>query len=923
MFKITCLVASFLKRFDILSYSVFLSVFITFLVSATPAKAQVLPAGFSQVMVANGIRNPTTMTFAPDGRLFVAQQTGQLWIVKKSVLLARPFITLNVDPSGERGLLGIAFDPSFSTNHYIYLYYTLPSGANNRISRLTANGDTVVPGSEVLVLNLDALSTANNHNGGSIHFGKDGKLYVAVGENAHPANSQNLDTHLGKILRINADGSVPQGNPFTTGSEQRKRVWEYGLRNPFTFSIQPVTGRIFVDEVGQNTWEEVNDCTSGGHNYGWPDVEGMSSNSLYTNPVYTYKHGTGIGVGCAITGGTFFNPAATNYPSLYVGKYFFLDYCGSWIDMLTLSGTSVTRANFASSIAGSNVAMATGPDGNLYFLSRANSAVYKITYTTSHAPVITNQPQSITVSQGHSASFSVTATGTAPLSYQWKKNGVAISGAGNSTYTISSVATADAAKYSVVVRNASGSVTSNNATLTVTAPNQPPIAKITAPAAGATYTAGDTIKFSGSGTDPEDGTLGVSAFTWFVLFHHDSHTYPGPAAPSGVKSGSFIIPNTGETSANVFYRLYLVVKDSKGASDTAFTDISPRTSTITLNTSPKGLQLTLDGQPFAAPLKVTSVEGMLRTIGAVTPQSKYTFSKWSQGGKATQTIATPVNDVTYTADYILTNDTLTPVADAYVRAGSYSGNNYGPSDSLSLKKATLADFSREVYLRFDISSFTAGIASAKLRLYGSLNSRENASVRVEVHNVTNVSWLENSITWNNKPAAQTTVVATKSITGTQKQYYEWDITQLLFNLRNAGINSVTLKLVNPDITLSHVEFNSKEAALNKPQLVVQQSSSSARPADNRIVSLPVKMNEEMSFSMYPNPAQGNFNVAINNYGGACTVRVHDLNGRLIKEYFISNNEIHQVYISNLKMGVYIVSVENGKNIKSEKIIIEK
>ncbi|MEJ7677609.1 MAG: PQQ-dependent sugar dehydrogenase [Segetibacter sp.] len=166
----------------------------------------------------------------------------------------------------------------------------LPSAANNRISRFTANGDIVVPGSEVVVLNLDPLSSATNHNGGSIHFGKDGKLYVAVGENANSANAQNPDTYLGKILRINSDGSVPTGNPFTTGSEQRKRVWEYGLRNPFTFDIQPVTGRIFVNDVGQNTWEEVNDCTSGGHNYGWPNAEGMSSNSLYTNPVYTYKH---------------------------------------------------------------------------------------------------------------------------------------------------------------------------------------------------------------------------------------------------------------------------------------------------------------------------------------------------------------------------------------------------------------------------------------------------------------------------------------------------------------------------------------------------------------------------------------------------------------------------------------------------------
>jgi glucose/arabinose dehydrogenase len=323
-------------------------------------KAQTLPEGFSQVLVANGISNPTLMSFAPDGRLFVAQQSGALRVIKNGVLLSKPFIKLTVNSSGERGLLGIAFDPAFSSNRYIYLYYTVSSASNNRISRFTASGDTVIPGSERVILNLDPLSSATNHNGGAMQFGKDGKLYIGVGDNANSANAQNLDTYHGKILRINSDGSVPAGNPYTTGSAQRQRVWELGMRNPFTLAIQPVTGKIFVNDVGQNTWEEVNDCTTGGLNYGWPLAEGLSTDSRYTNPIYTYAHGTGIGLGCSIGGGTFFNPASTNYPSSYIGRYFFLDYCGRWIDMLSLSGTSATRTNFASSIAGSPVCMATG-----------------------------------------------------------------------------------------------------------------------------------------------------------------------------------------------------------------------------------------------------------------------------------------------------------------------------------------------------------------------------------------------------------------------------------------------------------------------------------------------------------------------------------------------------------------------------------
>ena len=207
-------------------------------------------------------------------------------------------------------MLGIAFDPAFATNHYIYLYYTLASAANNRLSRFTASGDTVIPGSEMVVLDFSPLSSATNHNGGSIHFGPDGKLYVALGDNANNNNAQSLNTYLGKLLRINSGGSVPAGNPFTTGSAQQMRIWSYGLRNPFTFTFQPGTGKIFINDVGENTWEEINEATTSGLNYGWSVAEGNSTNPSFTNPVYYYGHGTGTNLGCAITGGTFFNPAS-------------------------------------------------------------------------------------------------------------------------------------------------------------------------------------------------------------------------------------------------------------------------------------------------------------------------------------------------------------------------------------------------------------------------------------------------------------------------------------------------------------------------------------------------------------------------------------------------------------------------------------
>ncbi|MBO2008745.1 PQQ-dependent sugar dehydrogenase [Hymenobacter negativus] len=634
--------------------------------TSLPALAQqaapTFPAGFSAVLVASGITNPTALAFAPDGRIFVCQQTGQLRVINNGSLVSTPFVSLAVNSSGERGLVGIAIDPGYLSNHYIYLYYTLASGANNRISRFTANGDVAVAGSETLVLNLDPLSTATNHNGGAMHFGLDGKLYVAVGENANRTNAPNLDSYMGKLLRINADGSVPAGNPYVGSSlsAQRQRVWSYGLRNPFTFAVQPVTGTLFINDVGEGSWEEINNASVGGRNFGWPSSEGYSVRTGETAPVFAYPHASGFpdGTGCSITGGTFFNPSATNYPSQYVGKYFYQDYCGKWINYIdpNSSTTPPARAAFALNMPGDALALETGPDGNLYYLARNGASLFKVVYTaTTSAPVITTQPASVAVVPGAAATFSVAAAGSTPLSYQWQKNGVNIAGATGTSYTIASVVAADAGQYRAVVTNSVGTATSTAATLTVTAPNTAPTAQILTPASGTTYVAGTTISFSGSATDAEDGPLPASAFVWQVDLHHDTHVHDGTPFSQGSQTGTFTIPNSGETAANVFYRLILTVTDAGGVKTSTYRDILPQTSTISLATNPAGLSLTLDGTPQAAPASILGVEGILRTLGAPSPQTMggvtYEFVSWSNGGAQTQTIAIPTNDATYTANF--------------------------------------------------------------------------------------------------------------------------------------------------------------------------------------------------------------------------------------------------------------------------------
>ncbi|HET6543464.1 MAG TPA: PQQ-dependent sugar dehydrogenase [Chryseolinea sp.] len=634
-----------------------ISAFLGVLMGTNLSIAQTYPADFGQVVVANGITDPTTMAFAPDGRIFVAQQAGKLRVIKNNALLPTPFISLTVSSSGERGLLGIAIDPDFLTNNYIYLYYTVPgSPPHNRISRFTADGDVALVGSESIVLELDPLSGATIHNGGAMHFGKDGKLYVAIGENGTSSNAQNLDTYHGKLLRINKDGSVPAGNPFTTGSEQRKRVWAYGLRNPYTFSIHPTTGRILVNDVGQGTWEEINDATTGGKNFGWPTTEGIFNSNTYptfTNPIYAYPHGSGDGKGCAIVGGTFFSPTTSNYPSSYLGRYFFQEFCNVWINTLDLSGGSAVRAPFATGISGGALAITVGPDGNLYYLGRSADALFKIIYNNATSPFITNQPADLTVGEGQNAVLSVSALGSTPLSYQWRKNGNNIPGATNSTLAFSPAALANSGNYTVVVSNASGNVTSEVATLTVLQ-NAPPVAEILTPVTGTTYVAGTNINFSGSGTDAEDGELQANAFSWEIHFHHDTHNHDQPAIDD-VKQGSFLVPNVGETSDNVWYRIILTITDSQGLIGKDSVDVLPQKSTLNILSSPTGLQVTLDGQPVTTPHSVVSVEGMLRTIGVVSPQVKngitYNFLTWSNDGDETQTITVPTDDMTLTAKY--------------------------------------------------------------------------------------------------------------------------------------------------------------------------------------------------------------------------------------------------------------------------------
>ena len=331
-----------------------------------------VPRGYVEATVAHGLTRPTAfIALAPDGRLFVAQQDGQVRIIQNGKLLPTPFLSLNVDSTQELGLVGIALDPNFETNPYVYVYYTVPGSAgipaHNRVSRFLASGDLAVPGSEQDLLDLPGFGRPN-HVAGALHFGADGKLYIGVGDNliaqfpvaGYPVR-QGAPHH--------ADGSIPTDNPFynvTTGVN--RAIWALGLRNPFTSAFQPGTGLFFINDVGEDTWEKIEVGTTGA-NYGWPVSENPQGIPGLQSPVYAYMHGPHDRNGLAHHRRRLRQPGVPGGPQRGQGSYFFTDLCGDWIHRLDLATGHVTT--FATKLPTFTLDLIASPTGQLYVLCAA------------------------------------------------------------------------------------------------------------------------------------------------------------------------------------------------------------------------------------------------------------------------------------------------------------------------------------------------------------------------------------------------------------------------------------------------------------------------------------------------------------------------------------------------------------------------
>ncbi len=394
--------------------------------------------------------------------------------------------------------------------------------------------------------------------------------------------SQDIDSLAGKILRVNDDGTAPTDNPFYDGTNSnRSKVWLYGLRNPYRLSLDATTGELYLGDLGWNTWEEVDRGVPGG-NFGWPCFEGPIPTEGYSGeaqcvalppsavvpPLITYPHSAGDGT--CVVGGVVYS--GTAYPEIYRGRYFFVDYSGNWIKQTVFdsNGTPISTTDFARNVD-VPVSLDLGPDGNLYYVSFTTGQIVRIRYNgptavASATPTSGYSPLQVAFSSQGSA-----APGGGSLSYLWDFGDHTTSTAANPTHTyaVTGVATFVA---TLTVTDANNQ--NSSATTRVTVGSLPPVPTILTPSAG-TVSVGQTIPYSGSATDPDDGEIPPSGLSWTILLHHNTHvhTFVGSNGPTG----SFVAVYHG--LGDYAYELILTATDSSGltASTSVLLPVAPDT----------------------------------------------------------------------------------------------------------------------------------------------------------------------------------------------------------------------------------------------------------------------------------------------------------------------------------------------------------
>jgi PKD domain/Glucose / Sorbosone dehydrogenase len=485
---------------------------------------------------------------------------------------------------------------------------------------------------------------------------------------------------LGKVLRITAGGGIPADNPFrgadsarcnltgrTTPGKKCQETYSWGLRNPFRlgFDVNAPNTRSFINDVGQETWEEIDENRPGA-DYGWNVREGHCARGSttncgpppagMTNPIYDYPHSSGC---AAVTGGAFVPNGL--WPAEYNGRYLFGDYVCNKIMALRKTGPGYVASDFATGV-GAVIDLRFGPWGSsqaLYYItwtfSDQGDQIHRVAYTGNRTPraVVQANPTSgaVPLTVAFNGSGSSDPDGEA-LTYDWNfGDGTPHATTANATHTYAAAGT-----YLATLKVTDSRGATDIGGVRIDAGNTPPNPAIQSPTAATRFRVGQPITLQGSATDAEDGALPNSALRWTVLLHHNTHTHPflGPSTGNNI---GFTAPPPEDlvAAATSYLEIQLTATDSRGVSRTLSQDLRPNSVGVSFNTEPTGLQLKVDGINVSAPRSFTSWEGYRFEVDAPSPQANsgkwWQFASWSDGGAARHTITTPSSPATFTARF--------------------------------------------------------------------------------------------------------------------------------------------------------------------------------------------------------------------------------------------------------------------------------
>lgn len=627
-------------------------------------------------------------------------------------------------------------------------------------------------------------SDSDTHSIGTVLFGADGRLYVGTGDAASDVVDPralrvlDLDSMAGKIFRI--DASTGQGlsdNPFYDGNpnSNRSRVYSYGMRNPFRFTQHPSTQALYIGDVGWNDWEEIN--TGRGRNFGWPCYEGGGGTSLQQasyatgtatstrcqqlyaqglgavqSPLISYSHN---GSGAAVILGPVYT--GTSYPDAYRNALFYADFNSGDLHAAKLDGSGNVVSDGLIGHVSATTGLFAAPGGDIYYINYGDGTgtVSRLRFAGS-APtaVISATPSSgaapLTVNFNGSGS---TDPDNQVLTYAWDfGTGGATSTAANPTFTYN---TAGSYTARLTVTDPTG--LSSTAQVTIVA-GAPPVVTITSPAVGTTYAVGDTIRFSGTATDLQDGSLSNS-LRWTVALHHNQHVHLDIITlPTAASSGSFVVPDHGQ---NTYLTLCATSVDSTGLSAQACRDLLPRTVTYTFNTSPQGLQVVYDGSSFTAPY--TAANAIVNSqvdVSVPTPQQTcLRFTSWSDGN-------------TNSARQLLIGSasaTLTASFDSSQCGGSSDLLGYWKFDEGGGSFAADSSGNGNTAALFS-TGWAAGRSGTAANFYGDSNSHVRIPASGSFNSITNQITVSAWVHPNTIPSGRATIAARQSGAGANNQW---------------------------------------------------------------------------------------------------------------------------------------------------------